>query len=147
MNGFEGAIHIRREASTWLRRCIAAAHVLAAGVAAACLSVPASRYLVITLIAVNALRCWQVFGHMSEDDVTGLLLDSDDYWRVTLGDGRVLDARLLGTPFVSLNLVVLALRCSDGRRRYVPLVGDACPSSRFRRLRVRLLRAGGARDA
>ena len=139
MNGFEGPIHVRRRVSAWLQRGVAVAHLLAAAVAAVCLTAPLCRYFAIALVFINALRCWRRFGRLHEDDVAAVLLDSDDRWHVTLGNGRVLDAHLLGRPFVSLHLVALALRCGDGRRRYVPLVADACSAPGFRRLRVCLL--------
>ena len=86
-------------------------------------------------IAAHALHSvWRV----RTLDVDAVLLDANDNWHLTLADGSVMTARLLGQPFVTAWLTVLRFLLQDGRARTVVMLSDNADADGFRRLRVRL---------
>lgn len=67
-----------------------------------------------------------------------LLWSSDDHWTL-FEDGKGVTARLAGSAFVQIWLVILPLRLDDsGILRHIAVFPDEVPEKIFRRLRVRL---------
>ena len=62
----------------------------------------------------------------------------DGRWTLTLGSGREVEGRLLGSTFVSPALVVLNFRSGRWRTRSLVLLPDNLDPDLLRRLRVRL---------
>lgn len=63
---------------------------------------------------------------------------SDGSWHIEFADGAQAEARLLGSTFIGLRLVVLNLAIGRWRRLSLPLPADSLDGADLRRLRRRL---------
>lgn len=78
--------------------------------------------------------------------IRSVLWQSDGTWHIKLTSGRVLQATLSPSTFVSVPLVVLNLRLGRMRGRSLPLFRDSLDPEQLRRLRQRLRLKGTDRD-
>lgn len=141
MNGFHGPVVLEVRASPALRHGLRALHGLLCG--ALLLGYPAS-WPRTGLLAAIALHLPWSLRRARALDIVGLELDARHRWRVMLRDGRVLDARLIGAPWLSPLFTTLVLACADGVERQLVLLPDMVDGDAFRRLRVRVRRLQGA---
>ena len=63
--------------------------------------------------------------------VVAVLLTREDRWRLTLADGRVLDATPAAAPLVTPHIIALSLRCDDGVVRHLALLDDTYKLTRI----------------
>ena len=99
------------------------------------LKVSVSLALAASLAFYGARDAWRVLGGAA----VALRLRSDCSCEIATRQGRWLEARLLGSTFVSPYLTVLNLRPKGGLfARHVVILPDAVDTEGFRRLRVLL---------
>ena len=72
---------------------------------------------------------------------------TDGSWRLTLVQGREVEARLSPTTFVGLGCIALVFELGRWRWSTLPLCSDSLDAETLRRLRQRLQIEGGRRDA
>ena len=145
MSGFDGPIHIAVGHSRLLLRGVLAAHCAALGLLAVTIPQSPSLVALLSAIAINAAVTLRRLHRGNGQDIGAALMTAGGRWQVTLRNGRVLAAELARTPLISATLTALSLRCADGRVRDIVLLADNVAPDPWRRLRVRLLRASGAR--
>lgn len=75
-------------------------------------------------------------------DLSRAVWHADGRWTLTLGSGREVEGRLLGSSFVSPALVVLNFRQGRWRTRSLVLLPDNLDPNLLRQLRARLRLAG-----
>lgn len=141
---FQGPVYVTLRASACAPRIVVAVHVVAAVVLLVHWPAGGALFAVLVAVALSGLHA----AHSARGDAphapAALLLGTGDTWRVRLRSGAVLEARLVGEPFVTASLTVLALALDGGRARRVVLHADNCTADAFRRLRVRLRHPPGA---
>lgn len=76
--------------------------------------------------------------HRHPGSIRRLVWGSGNDWRLTLGSGKRVRARLRPFAFVHPRLVILHFRRADGRASHIVLPADSLDPLLFRRLRVRL---------
>lgn len=101
------------------------------------------------LVMVVLAGLWSALGKLgwrrSPTRIRRLVWQAENDWRVELGDGKMLTARLRPSSFVHPWLVVLNLRLEGRRLPYsLVLARDGLDATAFRRLRVRLATEAGA---
>lgn len=143
MNGFDGPLALDMRPSRWLRGALLAVHALVCG--ALLLSYPSSWPRNLLILAVGAHLPWSLNAARTLS-IVRLELDAGHHWRVLFCDGRWLDARLTGAPWLSPHFTTLVLACADGVRRQLVLLPDMVDGDAFRRLRVRVRRLSPAAD-
>lgn len=141
MNGFHGPVVLELRPSRWLRRALLAVHGLVCVLLV--WAYPASWQRNVLLAALLAHLPWSL-ALARKTVITRVEVDARQQWRVVFCDGRALDARLAGAPWVSPLFTTLVFACADGIPRQVVLLPDMVEADAFRRLRVRVRRAQSA---
>ncbi len=100
--------------------------------------------LVLALVLGLVLGLGGAVWHLWPWSLRQAIWQPDGTWFLTLGNGRELEGRLLGSTYVSPALVVLNFRCGSWRTRSLVLLPDNLEPDLLRRSRVRL-RLEGAR--
>jgi len=96
-----------------------------------------ARLALMFLLLVNGLYLlWREAGRRAADACVGLSCEPDRL-RLTLRDGRVLSAQLLGDSVVTPGLTIIRYRAEGARcSRSLVILPDSCDAESFRQLRV-----------
>jgi len=118
---------------------LAAAHLAAIVAVLYCqIPVPAA-VLAIVLIGLSWWYNQQLHAALKHRQSVRYLTQRDERWRLTLNDGRTVEAALQGWSWLTPLLVVLGFKVAGERlSRVVLLPRDSLPPAQHRRLRVLL---------